>query len=342
MPTDEPDDYYAAIGVDAGANSVTIRKALVREQRIWGVRQNAHDRAASHEAERRVQLLAEIGDVLLDPKRKATYDKRQVQPSDQKPVIDDQERFQETQRQELERRREDARPKLRAELRVAARQAPQVRVSLPESKATSAITDNPNASAIVIGMLALAIWTVGGALALALYWAAVRSGLTSPWQAVGIASMLSGIITALATASPASPHRSVQRYRAVIAYAPAAVIGTSFGAWLGGWRVESETAHIGAAVFGALAIGLAFLLVRKADAPRASAALFESISVGLGAGFGWYIGERILGLLPYEAWLVTPMVCALALAAGALVWRNRSAQGFGHSTLSTRLTALDR
>jgi hypothetical protein len=71
-------DYYALLAVDPGADAVTIRKALVGEQRLWGVRQNAPDLATRHAAERRVQLLAEVRDILLDPSRRALYDVRRV------------------------------------------------------------------------------------------------------------------------------------------------------------------------------------------------------------------------------------------------------------------------
>jgi curved DNA-binding protein CbpA len=87
MPTNDP-DYYLALGVDSNADSVTIRKALVRELRKWGVRQNAPDPAESHEAQRQVQLLTEVSNVLLDPSRKATYDKHQAHPNHDEAVIE--------------------------------------------------------------------------------------------------------------------------------------------------------------------------------------------------------------------------------------------------------------
>lgn len=82
VPTSDP-DYYASLRVDPTANSVTIRKAVVRELRKWGARQNANDPAESHEARRQVQLLADISSVLLDPTRKAIYDEQQAHPNDE-------------------------------------------------------------------------------------------------------------------------------------------------------------------------------------------------------------------------------------------------------------------
>ena len=66
MPTQDT-DYYALLGVDPGAATIAIRKALVREQRLWGLRQNANDPGTRQDAERRVQLLVTVADVLLKP-----------------------------------------------------------------------------------------------------------------------------------------------------------------------------------------------------------------------------------------------------------------------------------
>jgi peptidylprolyl isomerase len=78
IPTGDT-DYYALLAVDPGADAVAIRKAWAVQQRLWGVRQNAPDLAARHEAERQVQLLGEVRDVLLDPLRRAAYDQHQAE-----------------------------------------------------------------------------------------------------------------------------------------------------------------------------------------------------------------------------------------------------------------------
>jgi peptidylprolyl isomerase len=78
IPTGDT-DYYALLAVDPSADAVAIRKAWAVQQRLWGVRQNAPDLAARHEAERQVQLLAEVRDVLLDPLRRAAYDQHQAE-----------------------------------------------------------------------------------------------------------------------------------------------------------------------------------------------------------------------------------------------------------------------
>jgi hypothetical protein len=80
MPTLETEtDYYALLGVDPGADAVTIRKAVVGEQRRWGARQNSPELATRQAAERYAQLLTEVRDVLLDPGRRALYDIRLVE-----------------------------------------------------------------------------------------------------------------------------------------------------------------------------------------------------------------------------------------------------------------------
>jgi hypothetical protein len=77
MPSPDA-DYYVLLGLDPGADAMTIRNAWASEQRLWGVRQNAPDLATRHAAERHVQLLGEVKDVLLDPRRRANYDRERV------------------------------------------------------------------------------------------------------------------------------------------------------------------------------------------------------------------------------------------------------------------------
>jgi hypothetical protein len=74
-------DYYGLLRVDPKADLVTIRTAWASEQRLWGVRQNAPDLATRHAAERHVQLLGKVKDVLLDPQRRAKYDRERAQPT---------------------------------------------------------------------------------------------------------------------------------------------------------------------------------------------------------------------------------------------------------------------
>ncbi|HLZ26774.1 MAG TPA: hypothetical protein VKV73_05580 [Chloroflexota bacterium] len=73
MPTVDA-DYYALLRVAPSADAATIRTAWAAEQRLWGVRQNAPDLSTRHAAERHVQLLGEVKDLLLDPVRRAQYD----------------------------------------------------------------------------------------------------------------------------------------------------------------------------------------------------------------------------------------------------------------------------
>jgi hypothetical protein len=74
-------DYYGLLRVDPKADLLTIRNAWASEQRLWGVRQNAPDLATRHAAERHVQLLGKVKDVLLDPQRRAKYDRERAQPT---------------------------------------------------------------------------------------------------------------------------------------------------------------------------------------------------------------------------------------------------------------------
>lgn len=71
-------DYYALLQVAPSADATTIRMAWAVEQRLWGVRQNAPDLATRHAAERHVLLLGQVKDVLLDPRRRANYDRERA------------------------------------------------------------------------------------------------------------------------------------------------------------------------------------------------------------------------------------------------------------------------
>lgn len=72
------ENYYRILEIDASANEDAIREALNRELRIWSNRTNAPQMEKRQEAERIVNILQEAETVLLDPAKKAEYD-RQLQ-----------------------------------------------------------------------------------------------------------------------------------------------------------------------------------------------------------------------------------------------------------------------
>ena len=72
-------DLYELIGVSPSASITEIRTALAKQQREWNARQQAPDLTLRHEAESRMQQLAEARKVLLNPEARAAFD-RERQP----------------------------------------------------------------------------------------------------------------------------------------------------------------------------------------------------------------------------------------------------------------------
>jgi curved DNA-binding protein CbpA len=69
------EDYYAVLKVPRDASIEDIQDALRQENMKWSRRSNNAPRAADrHEAEQRVELLAQAKSVLTDPARRAQYD----------------------------------------------------------------------------------------------------------------------------------------------------------------------------------------------------------------------------------------------------------------------------
>ncbi len=69
------EDYYAVLKVPRDASTEDIQDALRQENMKWSRRSNNAPRAADrHEAEQRVELLAQAKSVLTDPARRAQYD----------------------------------------------------------------------------------------------------------------------------------------------------------------------------------------------------------------------------------------------------------------------------
>lgn len=68
-------DYYALLNVPASAAVEDVKKALHREMRQWTNRTNAPQIERRQEAERRVKLLEQAEVTLLDPAKRAQYDR---------------------------------------------------------------------------------------------------------------------------------------------------------------------------------------------------------------------------------------------------------------------------
>ena len=68
------ENYYRELNIAPTATEEEIKKAILRERRLWSNRTNAPDLERKQEAERKVALLANAEQVLLDPARKQQYD----------------------------------------------------------------------------------------------------------------------------------------------------------------------------------------------------------------------------------------------------------------------------
>lgn len=68
------ENYYRALNIAPTATEEEIRKALLRDRRLWSNRTNAPDLERKQEAERMVTLLANAEQILLDPTRRQQYD----------------------------------------------------------------------------------------------------------------------------------------------------------------------------------------------------------------------------------------------------------------------------
>lgn len=70
------DDYYALLGVERTAAAEDLEKQIRQQLRTWSKRSNHPDLPRRQEAERRVQQYSEMRKILLDPHRRAEYDRR--------------------------------------------------------------------------------------------------------------------------------------------------------------------------------------------------------------------------------------------------------------------------
>lgn len=69
-------DYFEALGIPRGASAEEIARRVKQELRTWQKRTSNPDLARRQEAEKKVQLLSEAKDVLLDDGRRAAYLRR--------------------------------------------------------------------------------------------------------------------------------------------------------------------------------------------------------------------------------------------------------------------------
>src|SRR5262245_20604133 len=69
------DSYYAILGIEPNSTPEEIQKALNEHVRKWTLRQNAPKLEHRQQAERMSKQLTLVGQVLLDPARKAEYDR---------------------------------------------------------------------------------------------------------------------------------------------------------------------------------------------------------------------------------------------------------------------------
>lgn len=68
------DNYYRELNLAQTATDEEIRKAILRERRLWSNRTNSPDLERKQEAERKVTLLAQAEQILFDPIKKQQYD----------------------------------------------------------------------------------------------------------------------------------------------------------------------------------------------------------------------------------------------------------------------------
>jgi len=70
------ENYYERFGIPRDADEGEIRKRIHQELRKWSNRTNAPQMERRQEAERMVQLLEEAEEILLDPDKRAAYDRQ--------------------------------------------------------------------------------------------------------------------------------------------------------------------------------------------------------------------------------------------------------------------------
>ena len=69
-------NYYVLLKLEPTASEVEVKKALLRELRLWTNKTNATDLLRQQEAQRQIKLLDEADAILLDPGKRAEYDRQ--------------------------------------------------------------------------------------------------------------------------------------------------------------------------------------------------------------------------------------------------------------------------
>ena len=69
-------NYYVLLNIEATASEGEVKKALLRELRLWTNKTNAPDLLRQQEAQRQVKLLDDAEVVLLDSSKRAEYDRQ--------------------------------------------------------------------------------------------------------------------------------------------------------------------------------------------------------------------------------------------------------------------------
>jgi tetratricopeptide (TPR) repeat protein len=84
------ENYYRILNVSPSTSPADIRKAIIKELRLWSNRTNAPQIERRQEAERMVQTLEEAERILLDPAKKADYDRKlQTTPEPTRQILDE-------------------------------------------------------------------------------------------------------------------------------------------------------------------------------------------------------------------------------------------------------------
>ncbi|MFD6101173.1 DnaJ domain-containing protein [Nocardia salmonicida] len=80
------DDFYALLGLSPSASGDVIKSEIAQAQRMWMHRANLPELKRRQEAERKVDQLRKAKAVLLDPRKRADYD-RELAAANQQPTL---------------------------------------------------------------------------------------------------------------------------------------------------------------------------------------------------------------------------------------------------------------
>ncbi|SFI86133.1 J domain-containing protein [Thermoflavimicrobium dichotomicum] len=92
-------DYYQLLGVSQQASKEEIEQAILQQMRVWTHRINAPTLTKRQEAERMVEELEQIKEILLDDEKRKQYD-QELEKSRKLSVVDDKKQQRETKEEE--------------------------------------------------------------------------------------------------------------------------------------------------------------------------------------------------------------------------------------------------